>query len=332
MKVLFIGGTGNISTAVSRLCIERGMDLYLFNRGQRGVEIPGAKLLQGDINDARATAALLEGHHWDVVVNWIAYIESEVRRDIELFRGRTEQYIFISSASTYQKPLRHPIVTESTPLCNPFWEYSRNKIACEEALVHAYRAEGFPATIVRPSHTYDTIIPALIGSGSEYTLIDRMQRGEKVIVHGDGTSLWTLTHTEDFAIGFAGLMGNLQAIGDVFHITSDESLNWNQIFQIMAEAAGTEAKIVHIPSDYICALAPDLSGTLLGDKSYSVLFDNSKIKRFVPEYRAVIPFREGFRRTLAWFAADPARRVINPETDAVMDRILRAYEKQTREQ
>jgi len=325
MKVLFIGGTGNISTSVSRLAVARGMELYLLNRGVRGVEIPGAKILQGDISDAGMTARLLGEHQWDVVVDLIAYVESEVRRDIELFRGRTKQYIFISSASAYQKPLLHPVITESTPLHNPFWEYSRNKIACEELLNRVYREEGFPITIVRPSHTYDTIVPALIGSGGEYTLIDRMQRGEKVIVHGDGTTLWTLTHAEDFAVGFAGLMGHQQAIGHAFHITSDESLTWNQVFQTLGEAVGVEPRIVHIPSDFICGLEPSLTGNLLGDKAYSVLFDNSKIKRFVPEYKAVIPFNQGIRRTLSWFAADPARQVVNPQTNAVMDRILQAY-------
>jgi len=327
MKVLFIGGTGNISTSVSKLAVARGMELFLLNRGARGIEIPGAKILRGDINDAGVTAALLRDHHWDVVVDWIAYVESEVQRDIDLFRGRTRQYIFISSASAYQKPLLHPVITESTPLRNPYWEYSRNKIACEELLNRCYREEGFPLTIVRPSHTYDTIIPALIGSGGEYTLIDRMVRGEKVIVHGDGTTIWTLTHAEDFALGFAGLMGHQQAIGHAFHITSDESLTWNQVFQTLGEAVGVEPRIVHIPSDFICSQEPSLTGNLLGDKAYSVLFDNSKIKRFVPEYRAVIPFNQGIRRTLAWFAADPARQVVNPQTNAVMDRILQAYER-----
>jgi nucleoside-diphosphate-sugar epimerase len=327
MKALFIGGTGNISTSVSRLAIARGIDLYLLNRGVRRVEIPGATILQGDIADAGATAALLRDHHWDVVVDWIAYTADQVERDIDLFRGRTRQYIFISSASAYQKPLLHPVITESTPLCNPFWEYSRNKIACEELLTRVYREEGFPMTVVRPSHTYDTIIPALIGSGTEYTLIDRMKRGAKVIVHGDGTTLWTLTHAEDFAVGFVGLMGHQQAIGHAFHITSDESLTWNQVFRTLGEAIGVEPQIVHIPSDFICRQEPSLTGNLLGDKAYSVLFDNSKIKRFVPEFKAVIPYHQGVRRTLAWFAADPARQVVNAQTNAVMERILQAYER-----
>lgn len=327
MKVLFIGGTGNISTAVSKLCVERGIDLYHLNRGRSGVEIPGVTTLQADIYDAEQVARALQGHRWDAVVDWIVYLESEIERDIALFRGRTAQYIFISSASVYQKPLTHPVVTEGTPMINPFWEYSRNKIACEERLNRAYREESFPVTIVRPSHTYDTIIPAILGSGSDYTLLDRMQRGEKVVVHGDGTSLWTLTHSEDFALGFAGLLANPQAIGHAFHITSDESLNWNQIYQIMAGALGVEANILHIPSDFICSVEPDYTGTLLGDKSYSVIFDNSKIKRFVPEYRAVIPFSRGFEWTLAWFQADPERMRVHPESNSLMERVIHAYER-----
>ena len=327
MKVLFIGGTGNISTGVSKLCVSRGIDLYHLNRGRSGVELPGVTTLQADINDAEQVARALKGHSWDAVVNWIVYLESEIERDIALFRGRTGQYIFISSASVYQKPLTHPVVTEGTPLINPFWEYSRNKIACEEHLNRACRVDSFPVTIVRPSHTYDTIIPAILGSGSDYTLLDRIRRGEKVIVHGDGTSLWTLTHSEDFALGFAGLLANPQAIGHAFHITSDESLSWNQIYQIMAGALGVEANILHIPSDFICKVEPDYTGTLLGDKSYSVIFDNSKIKRFVPEYRAVIPFSRGFERTLAWFQADPERMRVHPESNALMERVIQAYER-----
>ncbi len=327
MKVLFIGGTGNISTEVSKLAIASGIDLYLLNRGRIGVEIPKAKFLIDDISDAGATSALLQDHQWDIVVDWIAYTEDEVERDIGLFRGKTRQYVFISSASVYQKPPSHPVITESTPLHNPFWEYSRNKIACEERLLRAWRDEGFPVTIVRPSHTYDTILPAVIGGGREYTLIDRMVKGQKVILHGDGTSLWTLTHAEDFARGFVGLLGHQQAIGHAFHITSDEILTWNQIYQAIGEEVGAEPRIVHMPSDFIGKQEPSLYGTLLGDKAYSVLFDNSKIKRFVPAYQAVIPFRQGIRRTLAWFAENPARQVVQPETNEMMERLLREYGK-----
>ncbi len=325
MRVLFIGGTGNISTSVSRLCVERGIELYLLNRGRRGIEIPGANVLTGDIYHQQEMIALLNSQHWDVVVNWVAYTENDVERDINLFRAKTKQYVFISSASAYQKPPLQPVITESTPLYNPLWEYSRNKIACEERLNRAYREEGFPITIVRPSHTYDTMIPAVIGGGTEYTVIERLKRGEKVIVHGDGTSLWTVTHAQDFALGFVGLLGHPRAIGHAFHITSDESLTWNQIYQAIAQAIHVDANVIHIPSDFICEREPSFIGTLLGDKSHSVIFDNSKIKSFVPGYQAIIPFKEGIKRTLAWFAADPARQVVNPVTNAVMDRILQDY-------
>ena len=327
MKVLFIGGTGNISTSVSKLALKQGFDLYLLNRGTRPVNIPGAKTIKGDISIPEKVNALLKEHTWDVVVNWIAFTEDDINRDIDLFRGKTKQYIFISSASVYQKPLLHPIVTESTPLANPYWQYSRDKIACEERLNQAYRDEAFPITIVRPSHTYDTIIPAVIGGGSEYTIIDRLKRGQKVIVHGDGTSLWTVTHAEDFAKGLVGLLGHQQAIGHAFHITSDESLTWNQIYMTMANAVGVEAKIVHISSDFICQFDETRVGNLLGDKTTSVIFDNTKIKTFVPDFKATIPFNVGIKRTLDWFEAKPDRQVIKPETHKHMDRIIQAYEK-----
>jgi nucleoside-diphosphate-sugar epimerase len=327
MKALFIGGTGNISTSVSKLAIERGLDLYLLNRGSRQVNIPGAKTIKGDISNPEKVKTLLKEHTWDVVVNWIAFTEDHVNRDIDLFRGKTKQYIFISSASAYQKPLLHPIVTESTPLANPYWQYSRDKIACEERLTRAYREENFPMTIVRPSHTYDTIIPATIGEGHEYTLIDRLKKGQKVIIHGDGTSLWTLTHAEDFAKGMVGLLGHQQAIGHAFHITSDEILTWNQIYETMANAVGVEANIVHIPSDFIGQFDENLLGSLVGDKATSVIFDNTKIKTFVPDFKATIPFKTGFKRTLDWFEANPERQVINQETHNLLDRIIQAYEK-----
>lgn len=326
MKVLLIGGTGNISASVSRLCIERGIDLYLLNRGKSKLRIPGAKVIRGDISDSARLIPILKKHRWDVVVDWIAYTPDQVERDIELFRGKTKQYIFISSASAYQKPPLHPITVESTPLRNPFWDYSRNKIACEERLNRSYRDEGFPMTIVRPSFTYDTVIPLAIGGWNEYTVVDRMKKGEKVIVHGDGTSLWTITHSEDFAKGFVGLLGHQQAIGHAFHITSDEVLTWDQIYQTVAEAAGVEPRIVHIASDFIVECESSLTGTLLGDKTYSAIFNNAKIKAFVPDFKATIPFSEGVKRTLAWFDADPQRRIVSKETNEMIGRIIRAYE------
>lgn len=327
MKVLFIGGTGNISTAVSKLAVSLGMDLYLLNRGKTRQIIFGAKTITCDINKIKELKKTLNDQHWDVVVNWIAYTVEDINRDIEIFHGKTGQYIFISSASAYQKPLTYPIITESTPLANPFWEYSRNKIACEEKLNRAYREKNFPITIVRPSHTYDTVIPVSIGSWDDYTIMDRMEKGKKIIVHGDGTSLWTLTHSEDFAKAFVGLLGHKQAIGHAFHITSDEILNWNQIYEIMASSIGVDANIIHIPSDFICKYDTSQVGNLLGDKAYSVIFDNSKIKTFVPGFTATIPFKEGFKRTLAWFNDNPEYKTINDKVNSMIDRIINAYEK-----
>ncbi|MBN1997311.1 SDR family oxidoreductase [candidate division KSB1 bacterium] len=332
MKVLFIGGTGNISSAVSRLAVDRGIDLYLLNRGKRQVDIPKARQIKTDILNPTAARSALGKQMWDVVVNWIAFKEDDINRDLELFRGKTKQYIFISSASAYQKPLSHPVITESTPLANPYWDYSRDKIACEERLNRAYRDEGFPITIVRPSLTYDTVIPVAIGSWDDYTIIDRMKKGGKVIVHGDGSSLWTITHSEDFAKGFVGLLGHQQAIGQAFHITSDEILTWDQIYQAVAEAAGVKANIVHIASDFICDVADTLGqswmrGNLLGDKAVSAIFDNSKIKRFVPDFTATIPFRTGIKRTVQWFEAKPERMVIHKDNKNFMDKVLAAYER-----
>lgn len=324
MRVLFIGGTGNISTAVSQLALARGIDLTVLNRGQR-LPIPGVQHLTADIHQPDQVRRVLGGQVWDVVVNWIAFVPEDIESDLALFQGRTRQYIFISSASVYQKPPTHPVFTEATPLYNPFWEYSRNKIACEERLNRAYREDGFPMTIVRPSHTYGQYFPLAIGGWNTYTLPDRMLRGAPVIVHGDGTSLWTVTHVDDFALGFVGLLGHPRAIGHAFHITSDESLTWNQIYGTIAEALGVTPNFVHIPSDFIARVSPQIGAGLLGDKAHSVLFDNTKIKTFVPEYRATIPFHLGIRRTLAWYDADPARKQVDPAVNAEMDRILAAY-------
>ncbi len=325
MKVLFIGGTGNISTSVSRLCIQKGIDLYLLNRGNRKVEIPGAKIINCDISNLDQAIPLLKDHEWDAVVDWIAFNVNEIERDINLFSNKTKQYIFISSASAYQKPPSYPIITESTPLYNPFWDYSQNKIICEERLNHEYQSKNFPVTIVRPSLTYDTVIPLIMGGWTEYTIIDRIKKGKEIIVHGDGSSLWIITHAEDFAKGFVGLIGHQQATGHSFHITSDEILTWEQIYQEVAEAAGVEANIVHISSDFIVNCEKSLTGSLLGDKSYSVIFDNTKIKTFVPDYKATIPFSQGIKKTLAWFEAEPSRQIINEKSNEMIDRILKAY-------
>jgi nucleoside-diphosphate-sugar epimerase len=324
MKVLFVGGTGVISSACSRLAVSRGIDLYLFNRGQTTRPIPeGARILNGDIRDRASVERALGDTTFDAVVNWISFTPDHVEADIELFRDRAEQYIFISTASAYQKPLSTLPITESTPLHNPFWAYSQAKIACEERLVQAYRQDQFPVTIVRPSHTYDRTKVPLLG---HYTDLDRMRSGEQVIVHGDGTSLWVLTHHEDFAKGFVGLLGNPHAVGHAFHITSDEVLTWNQIYTILAHAAGVEPKIVHIPSDLISAFDAEWGASLLGDKAHSVIFDNSKIKRLVPDFAATIPFSQGAREIVAWFDADPARQVVDEPTSQLTGRIIAAYE------
>lgn len=334
MRVLFIGGTGIISTACTQLAVERGIELTLLNRGRRAAVPPkGVQMLTVDIEDAAAVAKALAGATFDAVVDWIAYEPAQVERDIAWFRGRTRQYVFISSASAYQKPPSHYLITESTPLANPFWDYSQRKIACEERLLRAYRDEGFPMTIVRPSLTYgDTQIALPVNSWAKsYTAVDRMRRGKKVIVPGDGTSLWVITHNSDFAKGLVGLLGREQALGHAFHITSDEVLTWDQVYRVTAAAAGVEPQLVHIASDFLAACIPEMRGGLLGDKSASVVFDNSKIKRFVPDYCATVPYTEGIRRTLAWFDADVARRVVDEHADARWDRVIEAYERGMRE-
>lgn len=329
MRVLFIGGTGIISTACTQLAAARSIDLTLLTRGQRSVALPeGVKTLRLDIDDGGARQAL-DTARFDVVVDWVAYTPAHIERDLALFRGRVAQYIFISSASAYQKPPAHYRITESTPLANPFWDYSRNKIACEERLLRAYREEGFPITIVRPSLTYgDTQIPLAVNSwGMSYTAVDRMRRGRKVIVPGDGSSLWVVTHNSDFAKGLVGLLGHAQAIGHAFHITSDEVLTWDQIYRIVGAAAGVEPQLIHIPSDFIAACLPEATGGLIGDKSVSVVFDNTKIRTFVPGYLATVPFAEGIRRTMAWFDADSARKRIDENANAQWDKLIEAYEK-----
>src|SRR5260370_6796099 len=330
MRVLFIGGTGIISTACTELAARRGIDLTLATRGRHAAGLPaGVKTLTLDMDDVRGAAQALAGASFDVVVDWIAFTPAQIERDLNLFRGRTGQYLFISSASAYQKPSRHYLITESTPLANPFWEYSRNKIACEDRLMQAYRDEGFPATIVRPSLTYgETLIPLVLNSWQQsYTAVDRMIRGQKMVVPGDGSSLWVITHHTDFAKGLVGLLGHPQAIGHAFHITSDEVLTWDQLFRIVGAAVGLEPQFAHIPSDFIAACLPDKKGTLIGDKSVSVAFDNSQIKRFVPSYSATTTFAEGIRQSLASFNADPSRKQIDHQVNSTMDNLISAYEK-----
>jgi nucleoside-diphosphate-sugar epimerase len=329
MKVLFIGGTGIISSAASRLAADRGIELTMLRRGQRAAEIPvGIRTIMADVNDETASAQAIGNEKFDSIVDWVAFTPRDVERDVRLFRDRTRQLVFISSASAYQRPAAHYLVTESTPLTNPYWQYSRDKIASEERLMKAYRDESFPITIVRPSLTYgDTQIALAVNSWQKsYTAVDRMRRGKKVIVPGDGSSLWVITHNSDFAEGLVGLLGHEQAIGHAFHITSDEVMTWDQFYRITAHAAGVEAQIIHIPSDFIGACIPDEVGSLMGDKATSVVFDNGKIKRFVPGYCAKVPFAQGIQRTIDWFDADPRRREIDDAADKTWDMLIDAYE------
>jgi nucleoside-diphosphate-sugar epimerase len=290
----------------------------------------GATVLQADIyNNPAQIADLIANHHFDAVVDFIAFTPQDIERDINLFRNKTNQFVFISSASAYQKPVQNYLITEETPLENPFWEYSRNKIACEERLMQAYRDEKFPVTIIRPSHTYGpSQIPFIVGSWQHpWTLIDRMKQGKPVIIPGDGTSLWVLTWNEDFAVGLIGLLGNPKAIGEAFHITSDEVLTWNQIYNEAYQALGVERNVVHIPSDFIAKFDEHAIGSLIGDKSNSVVFDNSKIKKFVPEYNCKVKWSEGVRRSLAWFESHPEFQTIDHDAIKMMDKILDAYNK-----
>jgi nucleoside-diphosphate-sugar epimerase len=323
MNVLFIGGTGIISSGCARrLALDPSVKLSFFSRGRSTRDVPPeVELIAGDVRDPASLRSALGGRTFDVVVDWIAFTPAHVEADIEAFRGKTGQYVFISSASAYQTPPASLPVTESTPLCNPFWQYSRDKIACEDRLVRAYREHGFPATIVRPSHTYDRRSLPVEGG---YTVIDRMRRKKPVVVHGDGTSLWVLTHHDDFAKGFNGLLGNPRAIGEAFHITSDELLTWNQIHETLARAAGVEAILVHVPSEVIASYDPGWGAGLLGDKAHSMIFDNTKVKRLVPAFSCTIPYEAGAREVLAWYDADPARRTVSGEFDALTERIVAA--------
>jgi len=329
MKILFIGGSGVISRAATQQTTAAGHELWLLNRG-RHRPVEGARMLVADMTDRASARAALDGHTWDVVVQWIAFAPDDIQRDLELFRENTRQYIFISSASVYQKSPAHYLITESTARVNPHWDYSRKKIACELELEAAHQATGFPCTIVRPSLTYgDDQIPLVLNAWQQpWTAIDRMRRGAPLIIPGDGTSLWTITHNSDFAQGLIGLFGEPAALGQAFHITSDEALTWNQIFAETADAAGvTVPKFVHISSDFIISCVPTVEGTLLGDKAVSAIFDNTKIKRLVPGFAAKTPFATGIRRTLAWFEADPDRQQIDAEMNRRWDKLISCYDR-----
>lgn len=329
MKALFIGGTGTISTAITQLAPSYGFDLYLINRGNRSELVPdGVRVIECDINNEAEVKDKLRDMTFDVVAQFIAFDTEALKRDVRLFTGKTKQYIFISSASAYQKPLSSPVITESTPLSNPYWDYSRNKIACEEYLKTEYRNNGFPITIVRPSHTYGSFdVPlSLHGKNGSYSVINRMKQGKKVIVHGDGSSLWTLTHNTDFAKAFLGLMGNSHALGEAVQITSEESLTWNQIYEIIGGALGVKPKLVHISSKTLAKASNGFIGGLLGDKTHSVIFDNSKIKRLVPGFTATVRFDQGVRMTLDYIDKHPQYQRADPEFDIWTDRMIEIYE------
>ena len=322
MKLLFLGGTGNLSTACAREAVAQGHSLAVLTRGQQADRLPApVERIRGDAADAAALEAVA-ARGFDAVVDFIAYDALAVKRDIRAFSGRVAQYVFISTASVYQKPPRHYVVTEDTPLGNPYWDYARQKIAAEDALREAHGTLAFPATIVRPSYTYgETWIPS--ASGSDYTVAWRMRRGLEVFVPGDGTSLWTLTHASDFARGLVGLLGQPGAIGEAFHITSDEVLTWNQIHETIAEALGVTPRLVHVPSDVIARIDARRGASLLGDKAWSLVFDTSKLRRVVPGYRARVPFAEGVRASIAWLEADPARQHI--DANEASERVLAAW-------
>jgi nucleoside-diphosphate-sugar epimerase len=324
LRALFIGGTGIISTACTREAMRQGLDVTVLNRGETAHrEVPtGVEVLQADVRDEDAVRTALGSREFDVVANFLGFTPGHVQQDLDLFSGRTGQYVFISSASAYQTPPARLPVTESTPLRNPYWEYSRDKIACEDLLVREYRENAFPMTIVRPSHTYD---PTLVPFDGGWTVVERMRQGREVVVPGDGTSLWTLTHHEDFARAFVGLLGRQAALGEAFHITSDEAPTWNEIYTAVAAAAGVEPRLVHVATDAIAAADPDLGAGLLGDKSNSMVFDNSKVKALVPGWAARIPFRQGAREIVAWHDDDPARRTVDARLDTLFDRLVETY-------
>lgn len=335
MKVLFIGGTGTISMAISRLLLAQGHTLYLLNRGTRNSDLSGNLIeLTADINDEAFVASLIRDLQFDAVADFIAFVPAQLERDYRLFKDKTKQFIYISSASAYQKPLSDYRINEGTPLANPYWEYSRNKIAGEDYLMKLYREEGFPVTIVRPSHTYDerSVPVGAHGSRGSYSVVKRIQEGKPIIIHGDGTSLWTLTHNSDFAKGFAGLLGNVHAIGEAVQITSDESVTWNQIYQMIADALGVKLNAVHAASEFLDACSDyDFAGGLLGDKANTVVFDNSKLKRLVPGFTATVRADQGIRTAVNYVLTHPECQIEDPEFDAWTDKVVAAMEKTVKE-
>jgi len=323
LRVLFLGGTGIISSACAQRAVEAGLDLTVLTRGRTTSRPlpPEVSRLSADVDDPAQLAAAVE-RDYDAVVDWLAFTPDHVRARTDVLRGRTGQYVFISSASAYQTPPSRLPITESTPLRNPHWQYSRDKIACEDLLTALYRDEGFPVTVVRPSHTYDrTLVPFDAG----WTFVERLRQGRPVVVHGDGTSLWTLTHARDFARGLVPLLAHPRTLGEAFQITSDDVLTWDQIAAALARAAGVEARIVHVPSDVIAAADPEWGAGLLGDKAHSSVFDTSKLRSVVPDFVAPTPFEQGAREIVAWHDEDASRRVVDPRVDALLDALVQSH-------
>jgi nucleoside-diphosphate-sugar epimerase len=324
MRILFIAGTGTISSACARLALAQGMDVSIVNRGHsdRRDLPPSVEVLVADAQKIDELSAALAGRAFDVVADFRAFTPGEVRARLDLLRGRVGQYVFVSSATVYQKPPALLPIVESTPLSNPGWQYAADKIRCEDVLTAAYRDERYPITIVRPSHTYDERTPPVYGG---WTQIDRMRRGAPVVVHGDGTSLWTVTHSDDFAVGFIGLLGDPRTFGHALHITSDDVYSWNQIYEILAAAAGVSGpKLVHVPSERIASADKDWGDALLGDMAHSLVFDNTKLKRLVPGFATRTPFPAAARKIVAWFDADAARQVVDERFNAVVESLLRS--------
>ena len=330
MKVLLIGGTGTISMGITRLLSQQGHEVFLINRGNRTADLPeNVEVLNCDINNEAEVLEAVSGMNFDTVGEFIGFVPAHVERDFRIFSGKTRQYIYISSASAYQKPPVNPVITESTPLANPYWQYSRDKIACEEYLMKKYRETGFPVTIVRPSHTYDerSVPLGVHGKNGSWQVLKRMLEGKPVIIHGDGTSLWTITHNSDFAKAYCGLVGNIHAIGQAYHITSDESVTWDQIYQIIADSLGVELNAVHIPSDFLADVSDyDLEGSLIGDKANSVIFDNSKVKNAVPGFTATVRADQGIRNTVGNILAHRELQRDDSEFDEWCDKVIEEYQ------
>ena len=331
MKILFIGGTGTISMAITRLLAQQGHELYLLNRGNRNTDLPdNVRTIIADISNEEETAKKLEGMSFDCVGEFIGFVPEQLERDYRLFKDKTKQFIYISSASAYQKPPTGYVITEETPLENPYWEYSRNKKACEEYLMERYNKDGFPVTIVRPSHTYDerSVPLGVHGNGGSWQVVKRIKEGKPVIIHGDGSSLWTITHNSDFAKAYVGLIGNPKAIGEAFHITSDESVSWNEIYKAIADALGVELKPYYVSSQTLVDMSNyDFLGSLIGDKANSVVFDNSKVKSLVPDFSAKVSAKEGIRRTVEHILAHPEYQNDDEEFDHWCDKVIAAVEK-----